>query len=154
MSLLHVNVVVVLLLLWSDQCWTKFDLLSIGFHLRLYRWASIALSWLLQLLRMWNAISWWFILNYHNLVITVTRCIHCDLPVCIIVFIQWCIGMRNCADVLQMTTTLPPRSRRQSCPRRSMFEVHLRLKGLSVFLICFFLSSAHTSPLTSNVLRP
>lgn len=69
--------------------------------------------------------------------ITVTRYIHCDLPVCIIVFIQWCIGMRNCADVLQMTTTLPPRSRRQSCPRRSMFEVHLRLKGLSVFLICF-----------------
>lgn len=47
--------------------------------------------------------------------------------------IKWCIGMRTCADVLQMTTILPPPSRRQSCPRRSMFEVHPT--GLSDFLL-------------------
>lgn len=42
-----------------------------------------------------------------------------------------------------MTTTLPPPSRRQSCPRRSMFEVHFRLKGLSDFIFFFFVIGPH-----------
>lgn len=65
--------------------------------------------------------------------------------------------MRICADVLQMITILPPPSRRQSCPRRSMFEVHLRLKDWVIFFSFNFDFLYHRPTLThwtGNVLRP
>ncbi|GBP18943.1 Calcium-activated potassium channel slowpoke [Eumeta japonica] len=52
----------------------------------------------------------------------------------------------NCADVLQMSTTLPPRSRRQSCPRRSMSEVQLtpaRAERFITITLFSFLQHAH-----------
>lgn len=110
---------------------------TIGFHLSMLSQASTALSY--EPLSFLKGETRQSIIHtkLSYLVITVLAIYIAIRQYCNIVFIQWCIGMRNCADVLQMTTTLPPRSRRQSCPRRSMFEVHLRLKGLSVFFICF-----------------
>lgn len=79
----------------------------------------------------------------------------CTISRCAVgtVFTEWS-GMRTCADVLQMITILPPPSRRQSCPRRSMFEVHLRLRGPSVFFFVFLLIIGPLNHLTGNVLRP
>lgn len=103
----HVNVVDVLLLFWL--IWSMLNkiwyFLTVGFHLWLYRWASIALSWLLQLFQRWNAISR-FIQKY--LSIWWSRSLAIYIAICQYVLLYLFSGVSECEIVLMFCRWPPP----------------------------------------------